>query len=336
MTVTKTKAYLAWLTAMLMIALPAWGEEHPAGQPTITVYVTVDWEGWSLDEENLEAMRQFRRQHPHIPMLHLLNPAYFVKPSIDAAQAAQKIKSTLLPGDGQGLHLHGWKSLVERCELPYKSTPSYAGTTEECSSHADCGYTVSLEYAYSAHELTILVGCSVDLLVQQGFQWPKSFRAGGWQLGPKLAAAIHKNGFVLDSSRTVPQLISNSWHEESELVRMVKTLHSGSSILDQPFELLPGLTELPNNASLADYTHTDELVEIFTTLVGHGKQVMVLGFHQESAFNYLDRLADAIPRMQQAADERGVRLVWAQYAVEGAPITAQAEAAGSTLEKIAE
>jgi hypothetical protein len=40
---------------------------------------------------------------------------------------------------------------------------------------------------------------------------------------------------------------------------------------------------------------------------------MVLGFHQESAFNYLDRLSDAIPLMQQIADEAGVQLQWAQY-----------------------
>lgn len=317
------------LAALLVCSLPVWGEERTTAQPTVTVYVTVDWEGWSLDEENLDAMREFRRQYPHIPMLHLLNPAYFVKPGVDAAAAAQKIKSTLLPEDGHGLHLHGWRSLVERCELPYKSVPSYAGTPEECSEQADCGYTVSLEYAYSEHELTILVGCSVDLLVQQGFQWPKSFRAGGWQLGPKLASAIHKNGFVLDSSRTVPQLVANSWHEESELVRMVKALHADGSILDQPFELLPGLMELPNNASLADYTRSEELVEIFSTLVGSGKTVMVLGFHQESAFNYLGRLTDAIPRMQQIADEAGIRLQWARYGLETTAIKAQAETGNS-------
>jgi hypothetical protein len=301
-----------WLTFLLLWTLPALAAENATAQPVITVYVTVDWEGWSLDEENLDAMRQFRRQHPDIPMLHLLNPAYFVRPDMNAADAAQKIKSTLLPADGHGLHLHGWKSLVERCELPYKSEPSFAGVTEECGDGADCGYTVSLEYAYSEHELTILVGCSVDLLVQQGFHWPKSFRAGGWQFGPKLAGAIYKNGFLLDSSRTVPQLVANNWHEESNLVRMVKALHANSSILDQPFELLPGLMEYPNNASLADYTRSEELTRIFRELIANKKSLMVLGFHQESAFNYLDRLADAIPHMQQIADEAGVRLQWAQ------------------------
>ena len=297
---------------LLLTAFSVYAVETTSESPTITLYVTVDWEGWSLDEENLDAMRQFRGKYPEIPMLHLLNPVYFVRPGVDATEAAQKIKSTLLPSDAHGLHLHGWKSLVERCELPYKSEPSFGGVDESCT-EGDCGYTVSLEYAYSEHELTILTGCSVDLLVQQGFDWPKSFRAGGWQLGPKLASAIRKNGFLMDSSRTAPQLVTNRWDESSHLVKMVRALHADGDILDQPYELLPGLIELPNNASLADYTRTEELVEIFRKLVDNNKSVMVMGFHQESAFNYLDRLADAIPLMQQIADDAGVRLKWAQF-----------------------
>lgn len=307
----KLRMCLLWLVALLC-AMPVSAQDNSLPQSTITLYVTVDWEGLSLDDENLEAIREFRRKHPHIAMLHLLNPVYFLQPGIDTAGTAAKIRSTLLPGDEHGLHLHGWKSLVERCGLPYRSEPSFSGTPEVCDS-GDCGYSVSLEYAYSEYELATLVGCSAGLLVQQGFNRPRSFRAGGWQLGPKLAAALLNNGFVFDSSRTVPQLVANRWGETSNLMQMVKVLHADGAILDQPYELLPGLMEYPNNASLADYTSTDQLVEIFKTLVANGKTVMVLGFHQESAFNYLNRLADAIPLMQQEADTAGVRLEWARY-----------------------
>jgi hypothetical protein len=302
------------LVSGLLLLFPQFAPaaDESAAPRTITLYMTVDWEGLSLDEENLDAMRQFRRKHPEIPMLHLLNPVYFVRPGAVAEDAAQKIKSTLLPSDAHGLHLHGWKSLVERCELPYKSEPSFGGVPESCT-EGDCGYTVSLEYAYSEHELTILTGCSVELLVQQGFRRPTSFRAGGWQLGPKMAGALLKNGFLMDTSRTAPQLVAKRWDESTDLVKMVRALHADGSILDQPYELLPGLTELPNNASMADYTRTEELVEIFRTLLANNKSVMVMGFHQESAFNYLDRIADAIPLMQQIADQAGVRLQWATF-----------------------
>src|SRR3546814_5610700 len=127
----KLRMCLLWLVALLC-AIPVSAQDNTLPQPKITLYVTVDWEGLSLDDENLEAIREFRRQHPHIAMLHLLNPVYFLQPGIDATDTAAKIKSTLLPGDEHGLHLHGWKSLVEHCKVEYKSEPSFAGAAEQC------------------------------------------------------------------------------------------------------------------------------------------------------------------------------------------------------------
>ncbi|OZA05264.1 MAG: hypothetical protein B7X95_07090, partial [Methylophilaceae bacterium 17-44-8] len=49
-------------------------------QQSITVYVTVDWEGYNLAPDNIEAMQAFRTRFPHIPILQLLNPVYFVRP----------------------------------------------------------------------------------------------------------------------------------------------------------------------------------------------------------------------------------------------------------------
>lgn len=280
-----------------------------AEKPVIRLYVTVDWEGWSLDEENLEAMRAFRKKYPHIPMLHFLNPVYHLRPGADAAKTTGSILSTLRPGDTHGLHVHGWKSLIDACGLEFRETPDFSGAGQDC--HAgECGYTVSLEYAYSQQELTKLIGCSAGLLEKQGFNRPRSFRAGGWQQGQKLAQALRDNGFTVDSSRTDARLIAPRWGANSKLVELISKLHTDSTTLDQPYELLPGLMEFPNNASLADYTSSYKLAELFNELVRHGKTVMVLGFHQETAFNYLHRMEDAIPLMEKAAAEAGVRLEW--------------------------
>lgn len=293
------------LACLLAVA----GSAHATGQPVIHLYVTVDWEGWSLDEENLDAMRVFRRKYPHIPMLHFLNPVYHLRPGFHAQQTTHSIQSTLLPGDVHGLHLHGWKSLVEACGLEFRDGPGFAASGQDC--HAgECGYAVSLELAYNQQELTQLVGCGTNMLEKQGFRRPTAFRAGGWQQGPKLARALKANGFTLDSSRTDARLIAPRWGANSKLVDFINQLHSGSTTLDQPYELLPGLMEYPNNASLADYTSPYKLAEIFREVVNHGKNVMVLGFHQETAFNYLHRLEDAIPLLEKAAVELGVQLEW--------------------------
>jgi hypothetical protein len=245
-------------------------------------------------------------------MLHLLNPVYFLRPAVDAEQVVRQIRSTLLTGDGQGLHIHAWKSLVAGCGLPYRSAPAFATLDEDCGPN-ECGYTVSLEHAYTQEELSQLVACSSKLLVEHGFERPRHFRAGGWQMGPKLAAALQANGFSFDSSRTDARLLTSRWAENSGLVQLVRQLHPDSTPLDQPYELLPGLMEYPNNGSLADYTSTSRLLEIFRALVASGKSVLVLGFHQETAFDHLDNLADAIPLLEQEAQAAGVMLEWAGY-----------------------
>jgi len=281
-------------------------------KPTIKIFVTVDWEGWSLDEENIEVMQAFRKQYPHIPMMQLLNPGYLLRPSADTKVEAEKIRSTFLPSDSMGLHVHGWKSLLDACEVPFQNAPSFTAQTDVCEA-GDCGYAVSLEYAYSAQDLTKLIACSANLLVAQGFARPRYFRAGGWQLGPKLASALEANQFVFDSSRTDANLLTTKWAESSGLVQMVKALHPEASVLDQPYQLTASVMEYPNNGSLADYTDTQQLLTIFKTLISHDKRVLVLGFHQETAFSYLKHLQDAIPLYEEIAREQGITIDWVSH-----------------------
>ena len=292
--------------ALLLVSL------HVPAQQTIQVYVTVDWEGASLEQENIETMLAFRKRFPHIPMLQLLNPVYFLRDTEHATQTANFIRSTFLPEDTQGLHVHAWKSLIEYCGLTYQHSHSFADIDEACT-EGDCGYTVSLEYAYAQADLTKLIACSSDVLVANGFTKPKHFRAGGWQLGPKLIAALQANEFTWDSSRIDANLLTTRWHEQSGMVSMLRQLHPTSTTLEQPFALSKTLIEHPNNACLADYTSTKQIVEMFKTLLDEHKSVMVLGFHQETATDYLYRLEQAIPQMEVLAKEQGVSIEWVSH-----------------------
>ncbi len=282
----------------------------------ITVYVTVDWEGATLDNENLEAIQSFRKKYPHIAMLQLITPSYWLRPDVNKAAISKQIKSTFLPTDKVGLHLHGWKSLLNYCQVPYQKAPSFADQAETCE-QGDCGYTVSLENAYSEADLNKLVACSSAILVSEGFAKPTHFRAGGWQFGPKLSAALQANGFTWDSSQIDANLLTTSWHEDSGIIKMLRELHPNATPLDQPYVVQPfyinQLHEYPNNAALADYTSSKQIVAMFKDLIANQKKVMVLGFHQETATNYLGRLDAAIPKMQAAAKAANVQLEWASY-----------------------
>lgn len=297
------------LACSLLLAL--WLAPARAAE-TITVQVTVDWEGWSLDDENLDAMHDFRKRFPQIPLLQLLNPVYFIRPGTDARAIRARIERTLLPSDTLGLHLHAWKTLVLHCGLPYRGAPSFAGIDESCPGNT-CGYTVSLELAYSAPELSQLVACGAQILEAQGYPRPRHFRAGGWQQGPKLAAALAENGFTYDSSRIFADLLAPRWGADSAMVSLVRSLHPDAGPLDQPYPLAHGLTEYPNNGGLADYTRTEDILALFRQVLAAKKTVLVLGFHQETAFDFLDRLTAAIPLMEQEAAAAGVSLRWENY-----------------------
>lgn len=273
------------------------------------LYMTVDWEGRSLNEANIEAMQSFRQKFPHIPMLQLLNPAYFVRDHGYNERLTDIIKSTFLPEDTQGLHVHAWKSLTTHCGVQYQHRNSFADTEERCKS-GDCGYTVSLELAYTQEALTRLIACSSAVLVENGFNRPVHFRAGGWQLGSKLIGALEQNGFVWDSSKIDADLLTTRWHEESGIVRMLRQLHPESTPLDQPYALSEQLMEYPNNAALADYTSAKQIVAMFKGLVDANKKVMVFGFHQETAADFLGRVEEAVSQMEAIAEAQNIELVW--------------------------
>lgn len=300
------------LVTLLLLTEAACSHKPPTASPvqkTLQIYVTVDWEGATLDEENIEAMQAFRQKFPQVPLWHFLNPAYFVKPGMDAQLAVSSIRRTLRPHDHLGLHLHGWQSLMRHCRVPFAEAPSIVKLQEDCE-HQDCGYAVSLELAYDTAALSRLLSCSQALMVTHGFPRPDSFRAGGWQAGPKLREALVANGFRVDSSHIDYRQISSSWTERSALVQSLTKLHPGASVLDQPYAVPGGLTQYPNNGSLADYFTPEQLVGYLQTLIAADKQVLVTGFHQETAVDFLHRLETAIPMMEQAAADAGVALRW--------------------------
>lgn len=294
--------------ALLILSLMGLPTRLPAGE-VMQLWVTVDWEGLSLAEDNLHAMQQFRQQFPHIPLLHLINPAYFIQPGVNRAQLGHHIRSTFLPQDVVGLHLHPMRTLVEYCGIAYQASPSISGSDERCT-QASCGHAVSLEYAYSQTELVQMVGCASNLLVRNGFSQPQHFRAGAWQLGAKLQAALQENHFRWDSSRIPPGLLTSRWSPDSPLVKFLQQLHPHSTPLDQPYALSYQLMEYPNNAAMADYVNTKQLIQLFEQLLRARQPVMVMGFHQESAAEYLWQLQRAIPHLEKLASQYHVTLEW--------------------------
>jgi hypothetical protein len=284
-------------------------------QGKVRIVVSVDWEGQSLQPENLAAMQDFRRDYADIPLQHFLNAAYYTRTRSDAAQITNLIKSVLRKGDEHGLHIHAWRSLVESSGVEFRVTPSFVFdgySTADCPD--DCGHDVALT-GYTTAELRKIIAHSVEILVREKFNRPKSFRAGGWQADDKVLEALAAEGFTLDSSAVDAEFLKAEWSKYN-LYGFVAKLWADITPTSQPFDYKTSsglkIRELPNNGCLADYMTGAEMLKVFQSNArllkkNHRKNVYLsIGFHQETAAEYLPRVRRAIKLIRNNAKQKHI------------------------------
>ncbi len=285
-----------------------------AREPGIRVVVTVDWEGADLASENLAAIETFRSQFPAVPLVHFLNAAYYTKAGVSAAAVTRSIKRTLRAGDELGLHLHGWKRLFEAAGVTFRTRPTFWGTAltaAECVD--DCGHEVPIS-AYTRAELRAVLAFSLTKLQQQGFGRATSFRAGGWLASATVRGALLDSGFVYDHSAVPPAPLSDEL-VGLPLLASVRGLWNGTTASTQPYQIRAGtgtLIEIVDNGALADYVTASEMVATFDGAVAAylrdptRARVVSIGFHQETAADYLPRVRSALRTITARAAAAGV------------------------------
>lgn len=274
-------------------------------KPRIQILVTVDWEGDDLRDENIQAMHDFRTQMPSVKMVQFLNAAYFTKPGARASDVKEKIARALIPTDERGLHIHGWKRLVEASGVTFRKTPSFWGPQYPLQNDCnfDCGHEIAIS-AYSEPEMETIVRFSIDTLSSNGLGHAKSFRAGGWMASDSVRQAIVHEGIVWDSSAVPSTFLAGELHG-LPLLDWVGTMWKGTNDTSQGYAIQTAkgtLKELPDNGALADYVTADEMFQTFVDNAAalekdHVTRTMVIGFHQETAAKYLPRVKDALQRI---------------------------------------
>jgi hypothetical protein len=185
----------------------------------LTVCVTVDWEGISLEEKDLVAMAEFRRHFDFIPLTHFICPAYFARGG--GAQTnqehAEKIKKQVFQGfDEVGLHVHAWHYLVQGAGVKPKvgikavsdddqepKVPYLNSNGQKCADgREDTGFSVPLG-VYEPDEISVILQFAKNLLVEHELgQLVKSFRCGGWLASDSVIEALGKVDLLYDSSAT--------------------------------------------------------------------------------------------------------------------------------------
>ena len=150
-----------------------------------------------------------------------------------------------------------------------------------------------------------MIGFSIATLEANGLGHAKSFRAGGWMAMDNVRQALVAKGIVWDSS-AVPQPYLAAELGTLPLLQWVGDEWKGTTAASQPYVIPTAkgpLKEVPDNGALADYVSADEMVDVFqqakTRWIADKtkNQVVSIGFHQETAANYLPRVRAALDRI---------------------------------------
>jgi hypothetical protein len=292
--------------AALMIA--GCSRSSPPRQGHVVVVMTIDWEGASLSPEGLDAIDDLRRGLDDVPMTHFVSAAYFTKDKPEP-KLVSSIVEAVHRGDQLAVHLHAWRSLAKASGIAPRLSPSFLTGTDQLAEleDGDTGFDVDLD-TYSIVELRAQLRTSRQLLEQTRVPVSKSFRAGGYLATPKVLAAIHDEGYTVDSSaidyrqldemkdEVLPQRLHEVWPniDPSTQPFYVKTL--GGELLEIPI------------AAVVDYATTAEVIRIIESAHARlqttpSKDVfVVLAFHLETADSFADRLRAAMLHVRSRPD----------------------------------
>ena len=190
----------------------------PAARPAtagdarpVQLGVIVDWQGRDLANMNLEALRAFRQAFGDVAVLHVVSPAYFLRPGLtdaDRQAITLAIKSAIQPADHLGIALVGWKSLAAKAGVIFRDSPTFwseALSPGDCA--FDCGIDVPL-HLYPEKDLDQLFAAGLDTLEANGFGRPNALITEGWMAAPEVLAAAARAGIRYDFSAVAPELIA--------------------------------------------------------------------------------------------------------------------------------
>lgn len=281
-------------------------DPEPAG-PAVHVTVSVDWEGAYFDQEALDAMDRFRTRYPGVPLTHFLNAAYYTKPGVDPIDPSREMKLAIKPGDGVGLHIHMWKTLVEAAGVKFRDGPSFLSAEGELLEFEDdIGFDVDPS-AYTVEELRKVIGKSREILENEHFELEPLFRAGGWIGTPNVLEAVRAEGFTIDSSATDPDWLDGE-DSQVQLQKRVREVWPNIDQTSQPFVIdTPAgeVLEMPDTGALADHMSAEDMVSHVTAAHSRAanspqRPIFVhLGFHAETAHHFLPALEQALDTLKK-------------------------------------
>lgn len=303
------------------IAEVATGQNNLQRGPKIPLKMitTLAWEGRDLKSSNLAALDGLRKKFPELKIMHFISPAYFLRDAATNASNAKLIRERIRAGDGVGLLLSGWRSVVQGSGSIFRSHPTFWGAPlSEGQCEIDCGHEVPVN-VYPMDDLRRIISFGLSTLEQQGFGRVLSVQTTGWVASPQVLVAMAEEGLRYDYSAVPAQAIRKR-AAAYPLLQWVSNLWNQVTPASQPFEMRLGnslLTEVPQSLGAMDYLDQTQASELFAISLeaalnqpddnGHAR-VASIAAYQETLDSMRSMFTAIILGLRKDAAQRQVRL----------------------------
>lgn len=263
------------------------------------------WTGIEIKDQNINAIKEFRKKFPDAQLIHFIDPLNFLISSSSAKLARKKISSVVKPEDDTALLVYASKNLVKGAGVLFRSQPNFFGQEEKLNCAHLCGHQVPIN-SYSEEELYRIITHGNKVLIENGFDPEQKIMAGGWLASSTFLSAAIKAKFKVDFSAVPPALLKRRLGYYP-LYHWVKGLWGEYVKLSQPFLLKAqsgSILEVGQNTATIDYSSLSELTAMYDSLktaskAENVKKIMHLGIYQETALKQIPKLDAFVNHVQQ-------------------------------------
>jgi hypothetical protein len=281
---------------------------------TARMGVVVAWEGEATQQADVDALKRLRAELSGVRWIHMVDPASFLRG--DTSQAKAYVREATTGEDIFGIHLAGWKSLMDKAGVPFRAKPTFFGNViakEDCA--VDCGREVPLS-AYSQDELRRFLGSAVAVYRSGTGHDPESFLVAGHVATRAVVLPAREMGLEHDFSGVVPAQMAEAL-SGYPLSHWVKSAWP-SARADRPvfFEMLNGrrLTRYVVNGGQVDWASSETLAEQAWAVVADARArrasecVVIWMLHEATAAKYAPRLLKAMSLFRGRLAAAGVTI----------------------------
>ncbi len=235
--------------------------------PEVTLTATVDWEGYEIRDENIDAIKKFRNDFPDVPFTHFICPSYFTR-DFNNKKIAEQIRSVMTNNDEVALHVHCWYSLLEKAGVPYRSKPTWNPgghpglfVSYDKGNKIDLGHAVPLG-SYGVEEIRKIIMTSLEILsLHHLIETPDNctgFRCGGWVSSDSVFEALLGAGnFLYDASAAPANFFKKLYERLNFPICRWLSMIWGNSRISEPSYLTNTYTFPHYNNGVTGLDHGD-------------------------------------------------------------------------------